>query len=167
MGERSDRSVGLGRVLSACEDGLLVVVLLAMVMLAVGQIALRNLLDVGLLWADPLLRLMVLWLGLLGAAVATRDDRQITVDAVSRFLSPRPRAVVRVVTDLFTTGVTLVLAYHGARLVLDERAAGTFAFGALPAWVAQLVLPLAFGLVAWRYLRLTARHLREALRGRP
>ncbi len=49
------------------EDGLIVTVLLGMVLLAVAQIGLRNFGGVSLVWAEPLLRNAVLWIGLLGA----------------------------------------------------------------------------------------------------
>jgi TRAP-type C4-dicarboxylate transport system permease small subunit len=152
----------LARLARLIEDGLLVVLLAVMTFLAVGQIVLRNVFDAGLLWADPLLRLLVLWLGLLGAAVATRDDRQITVDVLSRLLSPRLRAAARVATDLFTAVVAAVLGWNGGRLVLTDHEAGVAAFASVPAWVAELILPLAFAIIAWRYLRMAWGHLRVA-----
>lgn len=147
------------------EDGVLVTLLAVMVLLAAAQIVLRNLFDVGLLWVDPALRLLVLWVGMLGAVAATRDDRQITVDAVSRFLPTRARTAVRAVTDLFATGVSGVLTWHAARLVFDERAAATTTFAGLPVWVAQLVLPVAFGVITARYMVLAFTHLRDATKG--
>ncbi len=71
------------------EDALLVLILAAMVGLAATQIVLRNLFDGAILWADPMLRVAVLWVGMIGAMVATRIDKQISVDAVSRFLPLR------------------------------------------------------------------------------
>ena len=62
--------------------------LFAMVLLASSQVIMRNFLDSGFSWGDPLLRLLVLWLGLMGAMVATRLDRHITVDALLRVLTP-------------------------------------------------------------------------------
>ena len=54
------------------EDSLMVILLSATILLAASQIVLRNLFDSGLIWADPTLRIMVLWLSLLGAIAATR-----------------------------------------------------------------------------------------------
>ena len=53
------------------EDALLVILLSLMILLAATQILLRNFFDLGFVWADPLLRALVLWLGLIGATVAT------------------------------------------------------------------------------------------------
>ena len=112
------------RVTALVEDALLVLILAAMVGLAATQIVLRNLFDGAILWADPMLRVGVLWVGMIGAMVATRSDKQISVDAVSRFLPMRWKARVRIVTDMFTAGVSAVVAWSALRLVLDDRAAG-------------------------------------------
>ena len=51
--------------------------LTGMILLATTQILMRNLWDTGLAWADPSLRIAVLWVALLGALAATRDDNHI------------------------------------------------------------------------------------------
>jgi TRAP-type C4-dicarboxylate transport system permease small subunit len=150
------------RLVAVIEDTLLVAILTLMVALAGAQIALRNLFDTGLLWADPALRVMVLWVGMIGAMVATRFDKQISVDAVSRFLSPQWRARVRVLTDLFTAAVSAMVAWHALRLVLDDKAAGSTVFASVPVWVCETVLPLAFGVIALRYLLFAIDHARAA-----
>jgi TRAP-type C4-dicarboxylate transport system permease small subunit len=151
------------RALTAVEDGLLVVLLTLMIVLAATQIVLRNLFDSSLLWADPALRVMVLWIGMIGAMVATRFDKQISVDAVSRYLPPRWKAGARVVTDLFTATVSCTLTWHSVRLILEDRMGGLMVFGSVPLWVCELALPLAFGVIGIRYLLLALLHGREAV----
>jgi len=153
------------RVSAAVEDGLLVIILAAMIAVAGAQIVLRNLFDSGFLWADPALRVMVLWVGMAGAMVATRFDKQISVDVASRFLPPRWQAGVRVVTDIFTSGVAGIVAWHGVRLVLEDRAAGVEAFASVPVWVCETVIPVAFAVISIRYALYAVRHLLDALPG--
>jgi TRAP-type C4-dicarboxylate transport system permease small subunit len=153
------------RVTGLVEDGVLVALLVAMILLGAGQILLRNVFQSGLLWADPALRVMVLWVGLLGAVAATRDDRHITVDVVSRFLPSGLRAAARVVTDLFAALVSGLICWHAVRLVINERAAATIAFASVPVWACELILPVAFGIIAGRYLLMGALHLRRAVVG--
>jgi TRAP-type C4-dicarboxylate transport system permease small subunit len=151
------------RLAAVVEDALLVAILATMIVLSGAQIMLRNLFDTGLLWADPGLRVMVLWVGMIGAMVATRFDKQISVDAVSRFLSPLWRARAGVVTDLFTAVVSAMVAWHALRLVLDDKAAGSTVFASVPVWVCESVLPLAFGMIAIRYLLYAVVHGRAAI----
>ena len=58
--------------LAAVEDGILVSLLAAMIGLAGTQIVLRNLWDTSIGWGDPLLRVTVMRVGLLGAMAANR-----------------------------------------------------------------------------------------------
>lgn len=151
------------RLLGMVEDTLLVTLLAVMIGLAAWQIVLRNLLDTAIVWGDPLLRVLVLWVGFLGAVAATRDDRQINVDVAARFAGEPWRSRIRVLTDLFTCSVTGFLAWHALRFVKDAAEYGETAFGSVPLWLAGSVLPLAFGLLCLRYLLLAYFHLRRAL----
>lgn len=144
---------------------MLVGLLAAIVALALSQIVLRNVAATGITWADPLARVLVLWLGIAGALAATRDDKQITVDVLSRFMAAGARAWMRVVTDLFTAAVSGVVCWHAVRLVMEDRAGGSTAFGTIPVWVCELVMPVAFGLIAVRYLLHAWRHFGDARAG--
>jgi TRAP-type C4-dicarboxylate transport system permease small subunit len=146
------RLVSLYRLLLRIEDTLLVVLLSGMILLASAQILLRNLWDSGLIWADPLLRVLVLWLTMLGAMAATRERHHIQIDLLSRFLSPRNRRVVRGLTDLFAAVVCALLAWHSGRFVWLEFQDGGILFAMLPAWVCEAVMPLGFGVMSLRFL---------------
>jgi TRAP-type C4-dicarboxylate transport system permease small subunit len=165
--ERAEPSVvsRLLRVTAFFEDALLVVILAAMVVLSASQIVLRNLFDGAILWAGPMLRVGVLWVGMIGAMVATRSDKQISIDVVSRFLPTRWNARVRVLTDLFTAIVAAVVAWSAFRLVLDDRAAGVTAVAFVPLWVCEAILPVAFGVIALRYTLFAIKHLRAGVLG--
>ena len=60
----------ISRLIDHLEAALLAVLLFGLVGLSGLQIVLRNGFDDSLVWIDPLLRLAVLWLGLLGAVAA-------------------------------------------------------------------------------------------------
>lgn len=155
------------RLLNRAEDGILVVLLTGMIGLAIGQIFLRNFFGTGIFWADPLLRTLVLWVGLAGAMVATRLDNHIAINVFSRYLPPRTRRAARVVVDLFSAGVCALIAWHAARFVALEHGYGTIAFGQVPSWVAELILPLAFAVIALRYGALALRRARELIAAGP
>jgi TRAP-type C4-dicarboxylate transport system permease small subunit len=138
--------------LSWIEDALVVGLLAGMITLAGAQILLRNLFGTGLDWADPLLRTMVLWLGLLGAVVAAREDRHIRIEVLPRLLPARARRLLRVATDWFAGGVCLLLAYFGGRFVAMDYAYGVPAVGVIDAWILELIIPVAFALMAFRFL---------------
>lgn len=147
-GRRMRRTI---RALHAVEDAVLIVLLAGLIGLSATQILLRNLFDSGLPWADPLLRLLVLWLALSGALAATRENKHIRIDLLSRLLSKRLNRVLERVSALFTTVVCALLAWHGGRLVWFEYQDGTSVAAGIPAWCAELIIPIGFGLMALRF----------------
>jgi TRAP-type C4-dicarboxylate transport system permease small subunit len=100
---------------------------------------------------------------MIGAMVATRNDRQISIDAVSRFLPDLWKARMRVVTDVFTAVVSAVVAWSAYRLMIDDRAAGGLTIAKVPVWVCESILPVAFAIIAIRYLLFAIKHLREGI----
>ncbi len=164
-GKLAARLQQLIRITYRVEDGLLIMLLAGMIGFAVAQIILRNIFGGGLTWADPLLRILVLWVGLMGAMVATRQDNQIVIDVLTRFLSPKLKQLTRVIVDLFTTIVCAVIAYYAYRFVISEHEDGTIAFAEAPAWIFELILPIAFAVLAWRYLIYAIVHGRKLIMG--
>jgi len=150
------------RLITWVENLALIALLALMIGLAGAQILLRNVFDAGMVSVDQVLRLLVLWVALLGAVTASRDEKHINLDVVSRWLPTRARAVSHTLTSLFTLLVCVALAWHAARFVLDERTSGAVAFGTFPVWVAELILPVAFALIALRYLIHLRQHARRA-----
>ena len=122
-----------------------------MVVLAFSQIVMRNLFDIGYIWIDPLLRIMVLWVGMLGAMVAHRERKQISVDVLTRILSPRLKLISKVLTLTFAGAVSGIIAWHSALFVIDEWKYDSIAFANVPAWIPELIIPVAFGIMALRF----------------
>jgi TRAP-type C4-dicarboxylate transport system permease small subunit len=147
------------------ENALLIGMLALMVGLAAAQIFFRNFLDMSIFGADQMLRLLVLWVAFLGAISASREGKHIHVDAIARWLPERIKPAVVAVTDLFTLSVCLVLAWQALRFMQSARESGEMAFGSLPVWVAELILPLGFTLIALRYGLRFWHHVQQA-RGR-
>ena len=69
------------------ENGILALLVLLLVGLSGAQILLRIFFETGLSWADPFLRGLVLWTGMLGALAAVRDERHIALDLLQRYLT--------------------------------------------------------------------------------
>ncbi|MFN0157198.1 MAG: TRAP transporter small permease [Bacteroidota bacterium] len=142
----------LNKVLYRIESGLLVLFLGGMLILAFGQVVLRNLFDTGIIWADPIIRHAVLWLGFIGAALATPVDGHISVDAISRFLSPRIKSTTQTITSLFAVIVCYFLADAAWTFIVDEKASGSVVFLDIPTWIVLTVIPTGYALVGFHFL---------------
>jgi TRAP-type C4-dicarboxylate transport system permease small subunit len=148
----SSRLDRVRRIVARTEDTVLAVLLTGMILLAAAQIISRNLFSYGLIWGEPLLRVMVLWLALLGAMAATRDGNHIQIDVLPRFLPQRLKHYTRRITDLFSALVCALLAWHAARFVHAEWQDGLEMFAGIPSWVFELIIPVGFGIMALRFL---------------
>jgi TRAP-type C4-dicarboxylate transport system permease small subunit len=143
---------GLFGVAGRLEVGVIAILLLAMVLLGCMQIVLRNFFHSGVLWVDPLMRHLVLWLGCLGAALATTRIRHINIDVFTRLIPRRQRGYRRAVVYTTTAIAAFYLGMAALRLVVDERAFGDVAFGAVKTWILQTVLPFSFFIISYRSL---------------
>lgn len=140
------------RGLHKAEDIVLAALIGALLLIAVGQIVLRLGFSAGVVWIEPVARMGVLWLALLGALGAARQHRHIAIDALPLALPPRLRRIAWRITQLGASGVSGVLAWFAWQLLLLEREIAASFIPGLPSWVPMLVLPLGFGLMAVRLL---------------
>lgn len=141
----------VARALRRIESGLLVALLLAMIGVAVYQVAARNLFGTGLTWGDGMVRVALLWVTMIGA-MAAGPDGHIRVDVVNRFAGERIARRLARVTNLFTAALCFALAWYSVTLIAWDYADGTPGFGPVPAWVCELVIPVASCVMGLRYL---------------
>lgn len=150
----------IDRAFRTVETWLIVAILGGLIVLGGAQIVLRNFFSIGFAWSDGLIRLAVLWLGLLGALAASRDRRHITMGALTRWLPRRLQVVAGVCADWFGAAVSATLAWVSWAFVSDSREFGDTLLGGVPAWWLQSIMPVAFALIAWQFLVQSVKRLR-------
>ena len=115
------------------------------------QVILRNIFASGIIWGDIFLRHLVLWVGLLGASLATRGNRHISIDVLSRFLGPAGKRRVHRITHIFSTLVCGLLVRASYVFIRDERAAGTTLILGIPVWLFMSVVLIGFVVMTFRF----------------
>jgi len=138
--------------LHRAEDALLAILLTTMILLASTQILLRNFLDSGYVWIDPILRVMVLWLGLIGATVATRANKHIRIDLLSRYFDRNTHRLIQSVVGQVSAWTCLVVAWYGFKWIHLDYLDGLTSFAGIPAWMLEVIIPATFTLIGLRYL---------------
>jgi TRAP-type transport system small permease protein len=133
-------------------DGLLCLLLLAMIVLACLQIGLRTFFSGGLLWIDPLLRYFVLWCGMLGAVVATRENKHIAIDVVGYLAPEQVKPWLALFIDLFSSLVAGLLTWAAVIFVRNEQLFGNAPLLNVPSWIWNLIFPVAFALITLHFL---------------
>ncbi|MCK5001828.1 MAG: TRAP transporter small permease [Gammaproteobacteria bacterium] len=136
------------------EDWFLILTLAVMVVLAVAQIFFRNVFGEGVVWIDPLLRVLVLWVAIGGAVVATRNDNHIRIDFFTRYVSKKHIKYLQRSVYAFCIFVCSLISWHAVRFVQMDYEYETIAFANIPAWVTELIIPIGFFMIAFRYLLL-------------
>ena len=136
------------------EDWFLILTLAVMVVLAIAQIFFRNIFGEGIVWIDPLLRVLVLWVAIAGAVVATRTDNHIRIDFFTRYVAKKYIKYLQRTVYAFCIFICSLIAYHAVRFVQMDYEYNTIAFANVPAWITELVIPLGFFMIAVRYLLL-------------
>lgn len=139
----------LGRL---AENVALVSLLTGLMVLAVGQIVLREIFNTGFVWADELVKLIVLWLAMFGAIAAARENRHIRIDLLSHLLPPKAVVITRVIVDLFAAVVCGFIAFHTWRYMQLEIEFEEVVLIDTPAWIAHIILPVAFALIGYRFV---------------
>lgn len=138
--------------LNRLEEILLDSFLILMVLLGLLQILFRNVLSIGLYWIDPLLRHLVLWVALLGASAATRENRHIAIDLFSGRLGPRSRSIIRACVYCLSAAICFTLVLPAIRFVVSEYEVGKpLAFG-IPIWFSQSIIPVMLTVLGLRFL---------------
>ena len=142
---------GIVSLLHKIEDGILITLLLVMILMAVLQIGLRNFFDSGILWGDAMVRVLVLWIGLIGAMIASRNNHHISIDMISKFLPDKIKRFSNLLTLLFTALICAIMTWYSFVFVAMEKQDGVFAFAQVPVWICESIIPFAFSVISLRY----------------
>jgi len=138
--------------LNKLEEILLGSFLIVMVLLGLLQILFRNILSIGLYWIDPLLRHLVLWVALLGASVATRENRHISIDLLAGRLGPRTGAMVHIGIYCISAVSCFIFVLPAVRFVQSEFEVGKPLALGIPIWISQSVMPVMLMVIGLRFL---------------
>ena len=130
------------------------VLLGTMIGVAVFQIVNRQILGgmFTLGWADELVKLIVLWLAMVGSIAACRDNKHIRIDLITHVLTGPIISWIKNIVDLFAAGVCAMSGWQDYRLVREEISWGDTVLGDVPLWIIHAIVPLAFLLISYQCL---------------
>ncbi len=154
------------RIIKKLEQGMLIASLVVIVGVNLMQIGLRLLQSALRMvesdmvlhvpsWPADMNRVLVLWIAILGASLATRSNEHIRIDAFSRILPGRIRAIVE--SAIYCIGITItgLLVYFSIQFLHMEFELGeTLVAIPLPLWIVQLIIPVGFTIIGLRFFLL-------------
>jgi tripartite ATP-independent transporter DctM subunit len=146
----AERVTGWRAVLRGVENGVVVAALACCILLPLVEMVLRKFFNTGIPAQSNFLQHLTLIIGMAGGAVAAREGRLLALSVFTATLPPRWRAVAQVWSGSVSAVIAGFLCVASVELVQSEREAQTSIIDGVPTWWLQLVLPVGFGLIAWR-----------------
>ena len=137
--------------ISLVETILITLLLSMMILMAFSQIVLRNLFATGIDWGDAMVRYLVVWVAFIGAAVATREGKHISIDLLYRWQKGSGSKAVKILTCFFSAAISALLTVAAVKFLWFEAQMGSTTFLNLPVWIPELIMPTAFGLMTLRF----------------
>jgi len=131
------------------EDGIIVLVLLALVVVPVVELASREAFGASIPGGSSAVQYLTLWITFLGAALAARSNRLLAL-ATTELLSERWQAIARMFTGFGSVAVAGLLAVASIELIRVDMRFGAEAVWSIPVWCISLVMPIALAAIAWR-----------------
>ena len=138
------------RFFTRVEDAVAATALAVMTVIPLLEIVLRRVAGIGIPGAGPIVQHLVLWVGFLGAAIAAREGKLLSLATGTLVPDGWPRRVTSVAAAALGAAVSTILALAAVEFVRSEyETASSFGAG-IPTWMAELVLPVGFTLIALR-----------------
>ncbi len=168
------------------EDGVLAIALLLMALIPVVELIGRTWFASGISGATEYLQHLTLWIGFLGAMLATREGTHLQIATAAHWLPPRIGRVAVYLTACISVAVCAALFAASVQLVVAEAPGlppwtakvipgfvqrwlepfGLFESGGLsrvggwiPVWIAETVMPFGFAIMAIRFILRASKRL--------
>lgn len=114
----------------------------------------------GLIWSQRMALSFMLWIGFVGASIATREGAHIVFEVADRIWPARIMPGVKMIARLVPTAFALFLAlltlghtrYHYRDWAESGHVAGVFEGFAVPKWTVYGFLVFPFLMIAFRFL---------------
>jgi TRAP-type C4-dicarboxylate transport system permease small subunit len=137
--------------LGRAEKFLIAATLSIMILLAFLQIILRNVFSTGISWGDSLVRYLVLWVGFIGASLASKEEKHITIEVFSRWFSGHGNRYLKGIPHLVSAIICGLLTFAAWTFVQNEAQMGGTTFLEIPVWIPQIIIPITFALMTLRF----------------
>lgn len=158
----------IDNVLAKIEEVLCITILSAMILVVTIQILNQTIFHIrSIVWTEEISRILFVWSILIGSSLGVNKGAHLSVDFVSSHLKGKAKSILNIIIYIFCIPTCAYLARSGYVLVQKQLAHGDF-FGVtlLPQPVASLAIPICFGLMALRWLKLLIEEI-AALCGKP
>ncbi len=134
------------------EEGLLALLLAAMVSITFMQVIARYIFNYSFVWALEVTTVLFAWLIFLGMSYGVRVGSHIGVDALVKSLGPRTSRIVASIATVLCIVYAVIVTVGGYVYVKKMYDVGILMQDVpIEQWIPRLVLPLGYALLALRF----------------
>ncbi len=145
-------ATGWRAVLRQAENFLVVLALALMMLLPCVEIVLRKSFNSGVPASVLLVQHLVLAVGMLGGALAARDQRLLSLSTLTQTFRPKTRRWTQVYGNTFAAVISICLAKASLDFVVASRGLNRLLAYGIPLWTVQALLLVGFAVIALRVL---------------
>ena len=134
------------------EDGIGVGALLVMTGLPVLELILRTFFRTGITGSSEYVQHLVLWVGFLGAALASREGRHLSLSSGITIVPKKYEGLTKALTSMVSVAVAASLAWASYEFVRYELESAAHVGGLIPVWMVEVILPISFAMITVRFI---------------
>ncbi len=135
---------------TALERWALVLIVLTMILLPTLEAAVRRLTGASVPGAAVYTTHLTLWVGFIGAMLATATGNHLALSTVDFLPAGAPRRLARTFGSAVTTLVCALLAYASLDMVLLDKGRVDTLAGGVPEWWFEVIMPAGFAVMSVR-----------------
>lgn len=144
------------------EEYLLVLLMSLEVIIVFAQVITRFVLKTPLAWSEEIARYMFIWLVWVGAAYATKENKNIKIDILSSKFTGAMKVIADIFTGILFIGLMLFMLYTSGKVTYTVYLSNSIATGShMPMWIAWFSLPLSMALMLFRFIQNSIRSIRH------
>lgn len=103
-------------------------------------------------WAKEIARFMMIWVGFVGASIATKNREHLSVGLREKLFPPHILRWVKILADFIAALVTLFFAYLGYRFVMDSIGFHEVSLALkFPLWIVRTIIPISLMIIFCRF----------------
>ena len=148
------------------EEYLLVLLMVAEVIIVFAQVITRFILKTPLAWSEEIARYMFIWLVWIGAAYATKENKNIKIDILSSKFTGGMKILAEIFAGVLFIGLMVFMFYTSGKVTYTVYKSNSIATGShMPMWIAWFSLPLSMALMTIRFIQNSVRSIRDKKKG--
>ena len=116
-----------------------------MILVAFLEVIRRYLLGKSFLWAEDLIKYLIVYVAFIGGAAAYRDNNLASLDLLTRLFPKRVQLYIEILVNIIITALVFFLIYYSYKCVIAPSISRSVGIGLkIPLWIPYSSMPVGF-----------------------